>query len=128
MHAAVFHQFARQQKQDLARKYISTVVVRSQYVQDLRLVARARQLSCFVLVVGKIISSDAWRCDVQGKHHMPSRHTTWRIPISFTLQNSLGSCEQLQVRSCDLCRCEQVDEVFDVWLIYFLQMIGMFKQ
>ncbi|CAE7810338.1 TRPT1, partial [Symbiodinium necroappetens] len=43
VHAAVFHQFARQQK------------------QDLRLVARARQLSCFVLVVGKIISSDTFK-------------------------------------------------------------------
>ncbi|CAE7698434.1 unnamed protein product [Symbiodinium sp. CCMP2456] len=43
VHAAVFHQFARQKE------------------QDLRLVARARQLSCFVLVVGKIISSDTFK-------------------------------------------------------------------
>ncbi|CAE6909179.1 unnamed protein product [Symbiodinium natans] len=43
VHAAVFHRFARHGQ------------------QDLRLVARARQLSCFVLLVGKIISSDTFK-------------------------------------------------------------------
>jgi len=43
VHAAVLHQFARQKE------------------KELRLVARARQLSCFVLVVGKIISSDTFK-------------------------------------------------------------------
>eukprot|EP00439_Symbiodinium_sp_Y106_P049124 s1123_g6.t1 len=65
VHAAVLHQFARQKE------------------KELRLVARARQLSCFVLVVGKIISSDAWRLYVEAPLSMSSPSVCLLIACTF---------------------------------------------
>ncbi|CAE7658208.1 AGMAT [Symbiodinium sp. CCMP2592] len=65
VHAAVLHQFARQKE------------------KELRLVARARQLSCFVLVVGKIISSDAWRHYVEAPLSMSSPSACVLIACTF---------------------------------------------